>query len=407
MPELKNRDKDEQEIAAILLLMFASEDMDFWLSGFKPPQYFQSKLAETSLDDRLRSMSRRAQDQMLRELRREILRAPLAERMGRMAEFYEAEIAVRLARRHADWLQNHEAEMRQLERDRRAGRAVVEPEPPTFDDIYPKTWAEREAASTVTDWVSQTEILTGDTIEDTHGIALEAFWMTEPGACPICEPLNRQPRAEWSKKFPKGPKAHPNCLHPDTFVRFPFGQAATIKSHYDGPMCDLCVGGQHFLSVTPGHPIPTADGMVNAGDLKMGDVVYLVGDEGAPQPMWYGVAEQMHANAKSLHRPAYREPDATMLHGDAARVIDPIEIVTVGRTHRNPFLEVQDELPLALKTKSLRFTPMGVTFNHRRHYDGPVYDFSAKTLPFYVAGGILVSNCRCWLDWREVLNPED
>jgi hypothetical protein len=211
VPELKNRGKEEKEIAAILLLMFASEDMDFWLSGFRSPQYFQSRLAETSLGDRFRSISRRAQDQMLRELRREVMRAPLAERMERMAEFQQAEIAIRLARRHSDWLQQLEAEARQRERDRRAGREVIEPDAPEFEDIYPQSWADREAASTVTDWVSQTEIFTGDTIEDTHGIKLEAYWMTEPGACPICEPLDNTPRAEWSKKFPRGPKAHPNC----------------------------------------------------------------------------------------------------------------------------------------------------------------------------------------------------
>lgn len=211
MPELKNRTKEEQEIALILLLMFASEDMDFWLSGFQPPQYFQGRLAETPLAERLRSISRRAQDQMLRDLRREILRAPVDERMRRMAEFQEAEIAIRLARRHADWLQRLEDEARQREEDRRAGREVIEPDTPDFEDIYPKSWADRESASTVTDWVSQTEIFTGNEIEDTHKIKLEAFWMTEPGACPICEPLDNTPRAEWSRKFPKGPKAHPNC----------------------------------------------------------------------------------------------------------------------------------------------------------------------------------------------------
>ena len=405
MPELKNRDKEEQEIAAILLLMFASEDLDFWLSGFHSPQYFQGRLADTTLGERFRSISRRAQDQMLRDLRREILRAPVDDRMRQMAEFQEAEIAIRLARRHAEWLQQFEEEQRQRDRDIREGKEVNEPDDVRIEDIYPKSWADREAASTVTDWVSQTEIFTGDVIEDTHGIKLEAYWMTEPGACAICEPLDRQPREVWSKRFPRGPKAHPNCLEPKTGVRFPFGQAASMRSIYDGPMCDLLFGDSHFLSVTPGHPIPTANGMVEAGSLKVGDIAYAVADEGPPQPMIYGVAGLLHAAAKRHYAARYQEPERSMLHGDAKRVIDPIEIVAIPGGEHPRVIAPEDAVIAALKKPSLRYTPMPVTRNSRRHYDGPVYDFSAVDLPLYVAGGILVSNCRCWLDWREVLNP--
>jgi hypothetical protein len=405
VPELKNRTKEEQEIAAILLLMFASEDMDFWLSGFHSPQYFQGRLAETTLSERFRSISRRAQDQMLRDLRREVLRAPVDDRMRRMAEFQEAEIAIRLARRHAEWLQKLEEEQRQRDRDIREGKEVDEPDEPRIEDIYPKSWADREAASTVTDWVSQTEIFTGDVIEDTHGIKLEAFWMTEPGACPICEPLDRTPRAEWSKKFPRGPKAHPNCLHPDTFVRFPFGQAASMKSLYDGPMCYLRFSNGHTLNATPGHPVPTARGMVDAGKIRVGDLVFAVRDHGPPQSMIRGMAERLHANAKAYYGASYQEPERSMLHGDAKRVIDPIEIVELPGFGYPKVIAPEDAIIAALKKPSLGYEPVEVTQNSERHYDGPVYDFSAIDLPMYVANEILVSNCRCWLDWREVLNP--
>jgi hypothetical protein len=211
VPELKNRAKEEQEIAAILLLMFVENDIEFWLNGFRTPQWFERRLAETTLTSRFRSISRRAQDQMLRDLRREVLRTPINERMDQMADFYRYDMARRLAGRHMEWLRKVEEEERQRQRDREAGKEIEEPPQPKIEDIYPKAWADREAASTVTDWVSETEITTGGVIEDTHDTRLEAYWMTEPGACEICEPLNYQPRSVWSRKFPRGPKAHPNC----------------------------------------------------------------------------------------------------------------------------------------------------------------------------------------------------
>lgn len=39
------------------------------------------------------------------------------------------------------------------------------------------------------------------------------LWRTseQDNVCPICRPLNRQPRSVWSLKFPNGPKAHFRC----------------------------------------------------------------------------------------------------------------------------------------------------------------------------------------------------
>lgn len=183
----------------------------------------------------------------------------------------------------------------------------------------------------------------------------------------------------------------------------PFGMSATIKSQYSGPVCDLCIGGQYFLSVTPRHPIPTHNGMVAAGDLKKGDVVYVARSEMIGR--YTGVAEYLHAAAKATHETIYEEPRPGMLHGEAATMVDPLEIAMIPGTRPSPEMETNDAIVRALKHKSIQYTPASVTFNHRRHYEGPVYDFSAQTLPFYIAGGILVSNCRCWLSWSEVLNP--
>lgn len=45
------------------------------------------------------------------------------------------------------------------------------------------------------------------------GLAFERVWRTvgESGVCPICEPLDGKPEADWAEQHPAGPPAHPKC----------------------------------------------------------------------------------------------------------------------------------------------------------------------------------------------------
>lgn len=50
-------------------------------------------------------------------------------------------------------------------------------------------------------------------IRDTVGVSEGDTWFTvrDSKVCPICEPLHRAERSRWSRFFPGGPPAHPNC----------------------------------------------------------------------------------------------------------------------------------------------------------------------------------------------------
>lgn len=402
MPELKGREKDEQEMALLLLLLFASEDMEFWYSGYHTPQWFDEKLKKLGLNDRLSGMSRRVQDAMMKELRYQVSRGTVDARVRQLTEFYRHELAYRMSRVHAEWVDEQEAAARARDIATRTGRVPEDEIERKPLDIYPESFAKREAASGITDWVSATEMATAVVVEKTHDVKLEAIWRTEPGACPICEPMNGTTRAVWSKQFPKGPKAHPNCLAPGTHLSLPYGLRDSMKSHYEGPMHDLCIGGQYFLSVTAGHPIPTTRGIVGAGDLKSGDAVYMV-DAG----------ESQEFEASALHRSVSGDPrarlvsvvpDSSMLHGEGGRVHGEIEIASLyGLRCDHDAYDPDESLRSVLGACGINHRIVGVTFNSVRHYAGDVYDFSAQSHPFYVASGILVSNCRCHLSWHEVL----
>lgn len=167
-------------------------------------------------------------------------------------------------------------------------------------------------------------------------------------------------------------------------------------------MHDICVGGQYFLSVTAGHPVPTTRGIVNAGELRHGDAVYIVDAD-----------DSQEFEAAALHRAVVGDPRAkmisivpspSMLHGEGGKVQGEIEIASLyGMRCDHDAYDPVESLRSVLGVSGIKHRIVGVTSNSVRHYAGDVYDFSAQSHPFYVAGGILVSNCRCHLSWHEVL----
>lgn len=403
MPELKGREKDEQELAALLLLLFASEDMPFWLADLRAPDWFATRLRNLRLQDRLLGISIRARQTMLAELRVEVDRILLDRRMATLTDFYRHDLASRLAHRHAAWLRQLQEEARERERRRQAGEDVPEPDGPKPEDIYGDAFARREAASAITDWVSQTEFETADEIARIHGKTLEAIWQTEADPCPICAELSGKPASHWRKKFPRGPKAHPNCVLPETAIQTPFGLTASMKSHFRGEVRDLCIGGYRILSVTAQHPIETPLGPIPAGNLKSGDTVFTAQNVRDCAPC---VAERIHRGmlCRWDHEPLSVVPEPGDLHGEGKFITGRTEIA--GKPAQPPPIDDMsgaERFCLEMRRRSIRPHVETVTFNSRRFYDGLVYDFSAQSAPYYVAAGIFVSNCRCWLTWKEVL----
>jgi hypothetical protein len=210
MPELVDREQDEQRLALMLLLMFESESMGFWLQGFHSPEVFSRKIRELGMQHNLLDMSIRVRNNMLSDLRYEIDAIAMNRRMAALAEQYRFELATRLSYRHQEWLQEQTRARADRARRRRAGESIQDPRL-TPRDIYSDADAARESATAVTNWVSRVEMNIRDTIEDLNGISLVGIWNTEPGACPVCEPLHKTTEDKWRSKFKTGPPAHPNC----------------------------------------------------------------------------------------------------------------------------------------------------------------------------------------------------
>lgn len=80
-----------------------------------------------------------------------------------------------------------------------------------FADVnFTGTRADMVAATEITGATSAGEKIAQDAVK-MLGLKLEAIWKTEPGACPLCVPLNGKPEGEWRRVFPLGPPVHVNC----------------------------------------------------------------------------------------------------------------------------------------------------------------------------------------------------
>lgn len=94
---------------------------------------------------------------------------------------------------------------------------VVEPAAPVSPwrrakhEIVQPHDAKAEAVTSITQTQTDSERRAVATVE-TRGVErLIPIWVTEPGACPVCSPLEGQPPNVWRLVAPDGPPQHRNC----------------------------------------------------------------------------------------------------------------------------------------------------------------------------------------------------
>lgn len=216
--------------------------------------------------------------------------------------------------------------------------------------------------------------------------------------CSICGPNDGKPQDEWENV--EWPPAHPRCILPDNYVAF-FGDVqALAESEYDGPIVKITLSTADELKITPNHPVMTPRGARTARGLAVGDTV-----------LWSHVAARR--SAKDLIETAEAIPfkDSVLVenedyHGDGKHIAN----------------SVISRLSPQLKADPTVFEDLvGVRRIHaidRDWYTGPVYDFQSDGTGTYIASGVVVSNCRCFVthrwdvatgvpSWREDMTNEE
>jgi hypothetical protein len=170
------------------------------------------------------------------------------------------------------------------------------------------------------------------------GITMERVWHTrnDERTCPICEPLNGLPEAQWGDLAgTDAPPAHVNCILPGNIVAVP-GLMAGARSRYAGKAIELITAGGRHLTVTENHPILTVRGWVSAQLVREGDKVGICtrpeGIASSVYPDYDHVPTRIEQVFEALAKhpgmiTVAVKPSAEEFHGDGRAMDGDIEIV--------------------------------------------------------------------------------
>lgn len=137
-------------------------------------------------------------------------------------------------------------------------------------------WMSRDAAKSIAITEVTTAVGHGEaklrSEFETLGVKLVAIWNIDPrsNVCKICLALDGEPEDVWEKEFPGGPPAHPACILGETPV-WPASLVAIWRAKYNGPAVRIEFTDGSTLRVTPNHMLLTPEGFIPARFIQDGD----------------------------------------------------------------------------------------------------------------------------------------
>lgn len=188
MPELADREKQEQELLILLMLVFDD--------ARRQAERGQVNWAKFEND---------VQSKLQNQLAAIFLLAAfgMAAKHGGGAKFDVSSAAGSWASGYARGVARDVTQVSQ--------QRLGEGQPPTA--VFSQPRAESVAVTETTTAITRGEAEVAGQIESQTGDILEPFWRTARDAkvCPTCGHLDRTPQDVWGGDFPAGPPAHPHC----------------------------------------------------------------------------------------------------------------------------------------------------------------------------------------------------
>ena len=203
MADLENREQYEDEMIAILLLIFATDTPFFWESNPASPRMMYDRISQSGIGDIVGEVSTVSSKNLLDEIdfRHNRTYQDLAEMSEWNAEKYMWDLAKRMAQAHKRWQRKQEVAKRSGE------------EAPGFEDLYTDSDAKREAITGLSNLISDTEDEGIEFLVDMHGIRVVRYWERDrrSNTCEACWELAGLKEEDWREIFDDTPPRHPNC----------------------------------------------------------------------------------------------------------------------------------------------------------------------------------------------------
>lgn len=214
MPDLDNRKQHEDELAALLLLLFrqyGSEALSYLTTGVRLPASFYDRLqvdANQILRDKLSQIAVESSDQLAAHLSGEEVRPQAIQASSKWAEQRAGELSKQLSDTIEEQISEATSSAEELSAEE-ASQSIQD----SLEEIFSPERAEVNAVTNSTEAISAGEQSTARAMrKEFPDVSIRAIWRIEDAsACPICLDLDGEEEEVWEIYYPNGPPAHPNC----------------------------------------------------------------------------------------------------------------------------------------------------------------------------------------------------
>ena len=265
--------------------------------------------------------------------------------------------------------------------------------------------------------------------EEFPGVKIIKRWFTnnDDRVCDLCAPLDGteveqdEDFYEAEGEYANGnPPRHVNCILPDNKVIYP-DLIAVAKSFYDGGCIEFTLSNGGRLTVTENHPILTISGWIAAKLVRPFDYVLCTFDgqrivstinpynQNMPtriQEIWGSLKESNLVASRCM------PVSAEDFHGDGRNIYGNIEVVSPnglllndrqsGATQpissESPTIDANLAREFVLRFSSY-ITSEQIVKVRNFNFSGHVYDLQSNIYQLYITNGVIVKNCRCWIDY--------
>ena len=206
MADLKKRTKEEKNLELAIMLVLSGIAGDDLFGGFLSASYFKERIEGSSIPKLAERVYLLSAGGMLNEIGIQgdaKLRGYLSDR----SRSYTNDLAARMAKNHNQWYSDYREKASESYLTGDGVDYLEKPVPYSSHEIS------REAVTSVSTMNSDSQKMTSKYLKDFQNIETTFVWVPERDSrtCKVCKAMGGTYEEFWSKHFPDGPPAHPNC----------------------------------------------------------------------------------------------------------------------------------------------------------------------------------------------------
>jgi hypothetical protein len=193
MADIDQRLDNEEKLILLLLLLWRSQAIPWWFNAPPSMKLFEQKIKQSGVPGLVNQITTKQLNLFLDEVGWQGDRSEFYRRLRLVNDSVLSNMARKMADRHASW--------------------QIDPASRLAQEVVPEWEIRRDVITDLSGVASKVELGTREYLANRHQIVVETYWKLDPLSnwCDTCLSLANTHQSIWSRQFPGGPPAHPNC----------------------------------------------------------------------------------------------------------------------------------------------------------------------------------------------------